>query len=175
MLVREVDTSTKLASFWLSCQLCIDRLGRDMTSKSLTPQELRVWHAFMLMHEDVLGRVGRDIAKATGLSGPEFGVLSRLSGPGKGAMQQQALARLMGWDKSRLSHQLTRMQERGLVERQRTDGKTVMVVLTQPGREKLDVARPVHAESVRRNLLSRLSQEQIDTMVRVSNLLGEEE
>ena len=67
----------------------IDRLGTDMTMKLLSPQELRVWHAFRLMHEDVLGRVGRDIAQATGLSGPEFGVLSRLAGPGKGEMRQQ--------------------------------------------------------------------------------------
>ena len=129
----------------------------------------------MLMGEDVLGRVGRDIAQATGLSGPEFGVLSRLTAIGKGEMRQQALARVMGWDKSRLSHQLTRMQERALIERRRTDGKTVFVAVTKLGREKLDAARPVHAASVRRNLLSRLTQEQIDTIVRVSNLLGEED
>jgi DNA-binding MarR family transcriptional regulator len=151
-----------------------DRLGTDMTMKSLSPQELRVWHAFRLMHEDVLGRVGRDITQATGLSGPEFGVLSRLA-LGKGKMRQQALASMMAWDKSRLSHQLTRMQERSLIERRRVDGKTVLIALTKLGREKLDAARPVHAASVRRNLLSRLTQEQIDTIVRVSNLLGEEE
>ena len=146
-----------------------------MTIKPLSPRELRVWHAFLLMGEDVLGRVGRDIVQATGLSGPEFGVLSRLAALGKGEMRQQALASVMAWDKSRLSHQLTRMQERALIERRHTDGKTVLVVLTQLGREKLDAARPIHADSVRRNLLSRLTQEQIETIVRVSNLLGEEE
>jgi DNA-binding MarR family transcriptional regulator len=146
-----------------------------MTSKPLSPRELRVWHAFLLMGEDVLGRVGRDIVQATGLSGPEFGVLSRLVGVGKGEMRQQALARVMGWDKSRLSHQLTRMQKRALIERHPTDGNAVLVMLTDLGREKLDSARPIHAESVRRNLLSRLTQEQIDTIVRVSNLLGEED
>jgi DNA-binding MarR family transcriptional regulator len=133
-----------------------------MAIKPLSPQEFRVWHAFRIMHEDVLGRVGRDITQATGLSGPEYGVLSRLAG-------------MMAWDKSRLSHQLTRMQERSLIERRRVDGKTVLIVLTRLGREKLDAARPVHADSVRRNLLSRLTQQQIDTIVRVSNLLGEEE
>jgi DNA-binding MarR family transcriptional regulator len=99
--------------------------------------------------------------------------LSRLAG--KGEMRQQVLAHMMDWDKSRLSHQLTRMQERSLIERRRVDGKTVLIVLTKFGREKLDAARPVHAASVRRNLLSRLTQEQIETIVRVSNLLGEEE
>jgi DNA-binding MarR family transcriptional regulator len=146
-----------------------------MSSKLLSPHELRVWHAFLLMGEDVLGRVGRDIAQATGLSGPEFGVLSRLAALGKGEMRQKALARVMNWDKSRLSHQLTRMQQRGLIERRSADGNTVLVVLTKLGREKLEAARPVHAVSVRRNLLSRLTPEQVDTIVRVSNLLGEEE
>ena len=146
-----------------------------MTMKPLSPQEFRVWHAFRLMHEDVLGRVGRDIAQATGLSGPEFGILSRLAALSKGEIRQQALATLMSWDKSRLSHQLTRMQERELIERRHIDGKTVLVVLTKLGREKLDAARPIHAASVRQNLLSRLTQEQIDTIVRVSNLLGEED
>src|SRR5580658_2771352 len=146
-----------------------------MAPRPLSPQELRIWHAFMFMGEDVLGRVGRDIAQATGLSGAEFGVLSRLAAIGRGEMRQQALASVMAWDKSRLSHQLTRMQERKLIERRPTDGKSVLVTLTKLGREKLDAARPIHAVSVRRNLLSRLTQEQIDTIVRVSNLLGEEE
>jgi DNA-binding MarR family transcriptional regulator len=144
-----------------------------MTEKLLSPRELRVWHAFRLMHEDVLGRVDRDI-QASGLSGPEFGVLSRLAAC-KGEMRQQTLASSMGWDKSRMSHQLTRMQRRALIERRPADSSAVLVVLTDHGREKLDAARPVHAESVRRNLLSRLSQEQIDTIVRVSNLLGEDD
>ena len=146
-----------------------------MTTKLLSPRELRVWHAFQLMHEDVLARVGRDITQATGLSGSEFGVLSRLVGVGKGEMRQQSLASLMGWDKSRLSHQLTRMRERALIERRAAGGNAVLVVPTELGREKLNAARPVHAESVRRNLLSRLTPEQIETIVRVSNLLGEED
>ncbi len=146
-----------------------------MSTKLLSRRELRVWHAFKLMGDDVLSRVGRDIAAGTGLSGPEFGVLSRLADLGKGEMRQQELARMLDWDKSRLSHQLTRMKERKLIERRHADKNAVLVVLTKLGREKLDAARPIHAESVRRNLLSRLSAEQIETIVRVSNLLGEDD
>lgn len=145
-----------------------------MSNKPLSPQELRVWHAFRLMGEDLIGRVGHDIAEGTGLSGPDFGVLSRLADCGKGEMRQQTLAESMGWDKSRLSHQLTRMQERQLIERREADNRVVLVVLTKRGREKLKAARPIHAESVRRNLLARLNAEQIETIVRVSNILGED-
>lgn len=145
-----------------------------MNTQLLSPRELRIWHAFRLMGEDVLARVGRDIAQATGISGADFAVLSRLAALGMGEVRQQDLAQMLNWDKSRLSHHLTRMQHRGLVERRQAGGQAVLVVLTKPGREILEAARPVHAESVRRNLLSRLSSEQIDTIVRVSNLLGDE-
>jgi DNA-binding MarR family transcriptional regulator len=146
-----------------------------MSTKPLSPHEFRVWHAFRLMGEDVMARVGRDIAEATGLSGPDFGVLSRLANIGKGEMRQQRLAEVMGWDKSRLSHQLTRMQNRKLIERREAEKRVVLVVLTGHGREKLEAAWPIHAESVRRNLLDRLSAEQIATLVRISNILGEDD
>lgn len=147
-----------------------------MTSaRPLSPRELRIWQAFLSMGEDVLERVGRDIARATGLSGPEFAVLSRLAAFGKGEMRQQELATVMGWEKSRLSHQLSRMQRRKLIERKSGDTRAILVVLTKIGRGMLEQALPVRAESVRRNLLSRLTSEQIDTIVRVSNLLGDEE
>jgi len=146
-----------------------------MANKPLSPRELRIWHAFKLMGEDVMEGVGRDIAEATGLSGPDFGVLSRLADLGKGEMRQQALAESLGWDKSRLSHHLTRMQQKQLIERREAESRVVLVVLTKAGMAKLDAARPVHAESIRRNLLSRLSEQQIETIVRVSNLLGDEE
>lgn len=145
-----------------------------MPSKALSPHELRIWHAFKMMSEDVLEKVGRDISEATGLSGSDFGVLSRLADLGKGQMRQQALAESLGWAKSRLSHHLTRMQQKQLVERQEADQRVVLVVLTKSGKAKLDAARPVHAESVRRNLLSRLSEQQIESIVRVSNLLCDE-
>jgi DNA-binding MarR family transcriptional regulator len=126
------------------------------------------------MGEDVLERVGGDIALAAGLSGAEFGVLSRLAAYGKGEMRQQELAIVMGWEKSRLSHQLSRMQKRKLIERRAADSRATLIVLTKTGREKLAFALPVRAESVRRHLLSRLSAEQIETIIRVSNLLSDQ-
>jgi DNA-binding MarR family transcriptional regulator len=144
-----------------------------MAYKSLTSQELHIWRAFQDMGQEVLGRVGRDILEATGLSGPEFGVLSRLVGFGKGEMRQQAFAEMMKWEKSRLSHQLTRMEGRGLIKRESADG-AVVIRLTKLGHQKLTEALPVRAESVRRHFLSRLTQDQIDTIMSVSSLLSDE-
>jgi DNA-binding MarR family transcriptional regulator len=143
-----------------------------MASKSLTRQELHIWRAFQDMGEEVRGRVGRDISEATGLSGPEFGVLSRLVGLGNGEMRQQELAKVMKWEKSRLSHQLTRMEDRRLIKRETADG-AVVIGLTKLGHQKLTEALPVRAESVKRHFLLRLTQDQIDTIMLVSGLLSD--
>jgi DNA-binding MarR family transcriptional regulator len=143
-----------------------------MAAKSLTAQELRVWHSFQDMSEEVRARVGRDISEATGLSGPEFGVLSRLVGIGKGEMRQQQLAKVMKWEKSRLSHQLTRMENRRLIKRKTASG-AVVIGLTKLGHQKLTEALPVRAESVKRHFLLRLTQDQIDTIMLVSSLLSD--
>lgn len=150
-------------------------LQRTMPAKPLSPRELRIWHAFVSMGEDVLERVGRDISRATGLSGPEFGVLSRLAAYGGGQLRQQDLAAVMAWEKSRLSHQLSRMEQRNLIVRRPGEGRATLVGLTKTGREKLTLALPVRAESVRRNLLARLTPEHVETIIRLSNLLGDAE
>jgi DNA-binding MarR family transcriptional regulator len=127
------------------------------------------------MGEEILTRVGHDITTATGLSGAEFGVLSRLAAYGEGKLHQHQLATVLGWEKSRLSHQLSRMQKRRLIERRAGEGRATLIALTKNGREKLSNALPVRGESVRRHLLSRLSEDQADTILRVSNLLGDME
>lgn len=141
-----------------------------MAAKSLTRRELRIWQAFQDMGEEVRAQVGRDISEATGLSGPEFGVLSRLVGIGNGEMRQLELAKVMKWEKSRLSHQLTRMEDRGLIERKTVD-RAVVIGPTKLGHQKLTEGLPVRAESVKRHFLLRLTQDQIDTIMLVSSLL----
>ena len=68
----------------------------------------------------------------------------------------------------------TRMQVRKLIERHDGGNRIVLIKMTKLGENSLAAARPVHAESVRRNLLSRLTSEQTATMVRISNILGED-
>jgi DNA-binding MarR family transcriptional regulator len=123
---------------------------------ALDPAEVAIWHAFKRMGEAVTAAVERDILAASGLTGAEFGVLTRLVDLGDGRLRQQELATSMRWDKSRMSHQLTRMGKRDLVSRIVVDASTVMVEITDAGRAALAPARPAHARSIRENLLDRL-------------------
>jgi DNA-binding MarR family transcriptional regulator len=127
------------------------------------------------MGDSVLARVGSDLERDAGLTGAEFGVLSRLQGIGRGQLRQQDLADCMNWHKSRLSHQLTRMQQRGYLERSPASEGGVMVSLTEQGRKVLEAAYPVHAKSVREHLLNRLSSRQEDALVQISNRVADPE
>jgi DNA-binding MarR family transcriptional regulator len=144
-----------------------------MKAKPLSEKEINTWHVFKQAGEVVFSLVVRDIAAATGLSAGDFGVLSRLVDLADGTLRQVDLAKSMHWDKARLSHHLTRMQNRGLIERRQISPKEVFVKLTHRGKTVLVEARPVHAASVRRHLVDRLSKEEMEFFVRVLARLAE--
>ena len=124
----------------------------------LTPEELELWHAWKLATESVRTLVAADIMAATGLSDPDFGVLTRVVELGQGRMRQNQLAESMGYHRSRLSHHLSRMEERGLVTREPASaGGGVDVIATASGVAAVEAARPAHAAAVRRHLLEALA------------------
>ncbi|MCI2259996.1 MarR family winged helix-turn-helix transcriptional regulator [Xanthomonas indica] len=146
--------------------------GDGMKHARLSTRELAIWHAFKQMGQTVMAAVEKDLAAGAGLTGSDFGVLSRLVDLGKGELRQQALADSMGWHKSRLSHQLTRMQARGLVRRNGSEPRVVTVAITALGEDKIAAARSVHATSVRTRLLDRLSTEDAQTLLKLAATLG---
>jgi DNA-binding MarR family transcriptional regulator len=120
----------------------------------LTESEAELWHAWQAA-SDALSQVSAEVAAATGISEPDLTVLTRLQDIGGGRLRQSELAASTGWHRSRLSHHLKRMQERGLVDRDEVPGG-VDVRLTTMGRAALHRARPAHADAVRRHLVQPL-------------------
>lgn len=142
-----------------------------MSRDQLSRRDIQIWHAFKKMGQAVLTEIERDLLEATELSGSDFGVLSRLVDLGDGELRQQVLADSMGWHKSRLSHQLTRMQDRGLVRRSEPGPRVILVTLTEAGRRKIRAARPIHAASVHKRLLDRLSKQESDLLIAICQKL----
>lgn len=120
----------------------------------LTPQEQRLWHAWKTAAEQVRQRVADDVKAGSGLSDQDFGIVTRLVELGDGELRQNDLGALLQWDRTRLSHQLTRMEKRGLLSRRSVEGG-VLVRVTDEGADLVRVARPIHAAAVREHLLSR--------------------
>jgi DNA-binding MarR family transcriptional regulator len=108
-------------------------------------------------------QIARDLAKDSGLSDADYDVLSTLSDSDQHMLRLTDLAAHMLWSKSRLSHHVTRMQQRGLVTREHcpSDGRGAVLTLTRAGWQAITAAAPPHVESVRRHFIDLLSAEQI--------------
>jgi DNA-binding MarR family transcriptional regulator len=111
------------------------------------------WTAWKRACDVVMHEVEQEIGTVTGMSGADFAVLSRVVELGDGSLRQQELARLLGWERSRLSRQISRMADRGLLVRA-TSGAARMITATPAGRAVLAEARPAHAATVRRALFA---------------------
>ncbi len=89
-------------------------------------------------------QVARDLAADSGLSEADYDVLSNLSETPGARLRLTELAAHMRWSPSRLSHHVTRMQQRGLVTRDTSpdDGRAAVIVLTGDGLRTIDAAAP---------------------------------
>ncbi|MGV0781599.1 MarR family winged helix-turn-helix transcriptional regulator [Mycolicibacterium peregrinum] len=130
------------------------RKVRDTSPKQgwLTPKQQRAWVAYMRVQLRMNYEMNRQLQADSGLSLADYDVLVALSNVGDDGMRVSDLAAQIGWERSRLSHQLRRMEERGLTERRASveDGRTTNVILTENGRQAIGEAAPGHVDLVRR-------------------------
>jgi DNA-binding MarR family transcriptional regulator len=103
-------------------------------------------------------QLNRQLQRDSGLSLPEYEVLVQLSeAPGR-RLRPYQLCEALNWEQSRLSHQLTRMERRGLVAREEcaADGRGAFVILRAEGDAALQSAAPGHVAAVRQLIFDRL-------------------
>ncbi|MEV4285675.1 MarR family transcriptional regulator [Nonomuraea bangladeshensis] len=113
-----------------------------------------LWLRWKRAHETVRAAVVAETTAASGVSEPELSVLVCLHESG-GNLRQNALAASLGWDRTRLSHLLTRMTDRGYVARDKVPNG-MEVALCPQGRQVLDATLPTLETATRRHLLDRL-------------------
>ena len=143
-----------------------------MTEQPLSMRELELLIAFKRTGDDVMGKISFDLEKRAGLSAVEFNLLWKLESMGSTPVRQKTLADAIQWEKSRLSHLLTRMERRNLVARKAEGSRNTTVSISAMGRHTLRNARPIHAESVRKNLLCFMSEGEQEVVLRLFSLIS---
>jgi DNA-binding MarR family transcriptional regulator len=125
----------------------------------LSDEEQRAWRAYRRMVLLVDAEIARDLTRDTGLSMPDYQVLATLSDADDHRQRLTELAGGMQWSASRLSHHVSRMEQRGLVTRAECseDLRAAYVVLTDAGWAAITTAAPDHVASVRAHLIDLLS------------------
>jgi DNA-binding MarR family transcriptional regulator len=136
----------------------------------LDEREERAWRALQSMQMRLNARLASDLAEASDLTHSEYKVLVALTDRPDGRMRLFELAAALGWEKSRVSHQIARMADRGLVAKDKCsdDRRGAFVVVTDPGRAAIGAAAPHHVETVRRLFVEPLSAAEIDALGRAA-------
>jgi len=132
----------------------------------LDEREERAWRALQFMQMRLEGELARQLAAGSGLSYPDYVVLVALTDRADGRMRLFELAEVLGWEKSRLSHHVGRMANRGLVTKEKcgSDRRGAYVVITTRGRREIAAAAPGHVDAVRRLFVDRLTSAQLDAI-----------
>ena len=131
----------------------------------LNAREARAWRTFVDAHHLLEVHLSRRLQES-GLSGADYEVLAVLAALDGDRMPAHELCNTLGWEKSRVSHQVRRMQKDGLVSREPNpdDARSTMVCLLPAGRAAIEKAAPGHVEDVRRNFIDLLTPAELDML-----------
>jgi DNA-binding MarR family transcriptional regulator len=132
----------------------------------LDPEEQKVWRAWLYSSSLLHDLLDRELTHQTGISHAYYEILVALSEAPQRSMRMSELADRCLSSRSRLSHAVSRLEERGWVRRQvcESDGRGQLAVLTDEGFAALEAAAPVHVEGVRTHLFDQLSPQQVENM-----------
>lgn len=128
----------------------------------LSDEEQQMWRASLGVLNLLPLYLERDLQQLHGLTVHDYEILVRLSEAPERRIRLTELAGLSHQSKSRLSHQMTRMENAGLVVREScaADRRGQWAVLTDKGWDRLVKAAPDHVESVRRHYIDLFTNEQ---------------
>jgi DNA-binding MarR family transcriptional regulator len=131
----------------------------------LTPEEQQVWRAYLAMDKLLTRQLDRDL-HSFGLSINDYGILVVLSEAPEQRLRMTDLADATAQSRSRLSHQITRMEMSGLVRRESCPGdkRGLFAVLTSHGMATIQRVAPHHVKSVRRHFIDLLTEDQMSAM-----------
>lgn len=130
-----------------------------MTGSWLSDDEQQTWRTYLRMSSLLPAALNRQLQQDCGLTLPEYEVLVQLSETPGYRLRPFQICEGLNWEQSRLSHQLTRMERRGLVSRHEcaADGRGAFIELTAAGAEAIAAAAPRHVATVRRLIFDQLS------------------
>ena len=141
----------------------------------LSRREQEVWRAHLVATVMLHDRLAAELEAATGLTMADYELLVQLSESEGRRLRMSALAGRSLVSRSRLSHAVSRLEERGWVRREpcADDRRGAWAILTDEGFALLEAAAPVHVEGVRSHLFDQLTREQQAALGAASRAIAE--
>jgi DNA-binding MarR family transcriptional regulator len=142
----------------------------------LTAEQEAAWFAYMRVVLRLGYELNHQLQQDHDLSLADYDVLNALADSPDGRLQITALGVRLGWERSRVSHRLRRMEGRGLVRRERssTDGRATDAALTAAGTAAVEAATPSHAALVKRLFFDGLPEQTLPHLTEAMEAIHEQ-
>jgi DNA-binding MarR family transcriptional regulator len=139
----------------------------------LDPDQQRAWRNYIEATTLLLDALDRQLQRDAGMPHGYYEILVRLSERPDRTMRMSDLAEATRSSRSRLSHAVSRLEERGWIERRdcETDRRGQLAGLTDAGLAALEQAAPGHVAEVRKHVIDRLSPEQVTQLADIADLI----
>ena len=132
-------------------------------SRHLTDEQLRIWRDYIETADQLRSELARRLQQESALSTGDYAVMLALSEAEDRRMRSSELATAVGWERSRLSHHLGRMEKRGLIRREEcaVDTRGAEIVLVPAGFEAFRRAVGPHLAAVAELFVAALSDDEL--------------
>ena len=140
----------------------------------LSPAEQETWRSFLCACNALFSSIDAQLNRDAGMPLAYYDILVRLSeAPGR-TLRMTQLAEATSASKSRASHAVARLEERGWVRRMDcpTDRRGQNAQLTDLGYAALVAAAPGHVEQVRASLFDRLTPDQVSQLRAIADAMN---
>ncbi|MDQ6848470.1 MAG: MarR family transcriptional regulator [Actinomycetota bacterium] len=139
----------------------------------LNAEEQRAWRAYLESTILLFDALDRQLQREAGLPHTYYEILVRLSEASARTLRMSELAQATRSSRSRLSHAVARLEERGWVRRRdcATDRRGQLAELTDAGFAVLEAAAPGHVAAVRRHVIDRLDADQIAQLAAIGEAI----
>ena len=134
----------------------------------------RAWRAFHKIGKSLLPHLARQVANHSGISGAEYVVILALSELKDPSVNLNRLANGLGWEISRMSHQISRMEIAGLVRKTRNsdDSRCFDVSITTKGRKIANAAIPLQSKEINHCFSEVLTSSQMKALIEISEAIS---
>jgi DNA-binding MarR family transcriptional regulator len=150
-------------------------MSQQTSTPAVTADEWRSWRAFNSMRRQLDLALERRLQQDAAISAADYSVLITLFDSPDKQLRARELGAALSWEKSRLSHQVSRMEKRGLVERREcdTDARGTWVTLTTGGSRAVLGAMRDHTAALRKHFFDALTADELAVMLTASTKIME--
>jgi len=135
----------------------------------LSDEEQRMWRRYRDANQLLDLAIERQLQRDAAMSQSDYSVLVSLSEAEGGGLRARDLGAALGWDRSRVSHQVRRMEGRGLVSKNECaeDGRGTVVSLTDEGAQAIGSVAPKHVEKVRELFIDVVDEDEVRLLTEI--------